>query len=169
MNNYCCNCRHYDGLFKCGKTCDELDPVYGKRIYAYRVGDRQHGLIPKDVETVRDAHCKGDWFEPSRWARLKEWAGKLFRREDETSYTYVSCYPDELEKLETAEDVVLDIYRRLETCGWESRKAVVLEYNPEGWMAELPGHNHSIAWCKTMDEAARMLWMECRSVWEKKK
>lgn len=169
MKNYCVNCRHYDGLFKCDKTCEERDPVRGKRIYAYREGDMARGLVPKDVEVVRAKYCKGNWFEPSRWARLKEWVKRLFGKEDDCCYAYVSCYPEELEKLETAEDVILDIYRRLETCGWESRKAVVLEYSSTGWMAELPGLNHSIAWCKTMDEAARMLWMECRKIWEIRK
>ena len=104
IDNYCMNCRHYDGLFKCNKTCEERNPVCGKRIYAYREGDMARGLVPKDVEDVRAQCCKGNWFEPSRWARLKEGVrGLLWRNVTSKMCECDSSHQDGLDKMGNAE------------------------------------------------------------------
>lgn len=80
-----------------------------------------------------------------------------------------TVYPEELARLETPEDVILDIYRRLDTGDWNGRQAIVLEYSSTGWMATREGSDNIIECCKTMDEAARELWMYYRKIWECKK
>lgn len=97
---------------------------------------------------------------------------RLFGKEDNCCYTYVSCYPDELEKLETSEDVVRDLARRLapksDASTGISPDRIVLEFRRNDWTAYIQGTTIIIEGCQSMDEAARMLWMECRSIWEAK-
>lgn len=79
MEKYCVNCKWFDDIGWCHKRGDTIDPVYGTRRYAYRDGeDSKLSSYAEDASSVRKSHCKGAWFEPSRWARLKEWVKGLF-------------------------------------------------------------------------------------------
>lgn len=178
IDNYCVNCKHYDGVFACTKKGDAVSPVYGRRIYAYRKADASNGLDAKTAEEVRTSYCKGDWFEPSRWARFKEGIrGLLWRNVTSKVCKDEPSHPEELEKSGTTSlnALAIEILRVLNEGVEKDKECTQVTFSllDGEWVAQLfsPYLDELITaeHADSIEEAGTELLELCRMLMEAKK
>lgn len=179
MEKYCVNCKWFDDMGKCLKPGDKINEVYGTRYYAYNnVNSRDLMSILEQACEVRAHYCHGDWFEPSRWARLKKWVkGLLWRNVTSKVCKDEPSHPEELEKSGTTSlnALAIEILRVLNEGVEKDKECTQVTFSllDGEWVAQLfsPYLDELITaeHAGSIEEAGKELLELCRMLMEKKK